>query len=168
MHNEINIRHDLRPGDLGRLIALHGTAYEGEDNHFGLVFEAYVARTIAEYILDNKGQGRIWFAERADKLLATAAMVRRETAGAPNDAHGQLRWILADPSARGLGLGKTLVNTAMDYARTEGFSEVFLETTEGLEASMSIYRALGFQEVSRETQNLWLGENTVITMTKKL
>lgn len=161
----ITIRSDLRPGDLGRIIALHGTAYEGGQNHFGLTFEAFVGRTIAEFILDNKGRGCIFMAERGSGLVACAAMVERKVPGA---VHGQLRWIIADPSVRGLGLGRKLIGMAMDYARTSGFSEVYLETTEGLDASMGIYRKLGFVEEKREIETLWLGENSVITMRLKL
>lgn len=161
----ITIRSDLRPGDLGRIIALHGTAYEGEKNHFGLTFEAFVARTIAEFILDNEAKGRIFMAERGGDLVACAAMVERAVEGG---THGQLRWILAHPAARGLGLGAKLVGMAMEHARASGYSEVFLETTAGLDASMAIYRKLGFVETSRETERLWLGENEVITMRMKL
>lgn len=161
----ITIRSDLRPGDLGRIIALHGTAYEGEKKHFGLTFEAFVARTIAEFVLDNAAKGRVFMAERGGDLVACAAMVERNV---PQGVHGQLRWILCDPSARGLGLGKKLVGMAMEHARSSGYSEVFLETTEGLDASMTIYRKLGFTEEKREAEKLWLGENTVITMRMKL
>lgn len=162
---DITIRSDLSPGDLGRIIALHGTAYEGEKNHFGLVFEAFVGRTIAEFILDNGARGRIFMAERGPDLVACAAMVERKASGG---THGQLRWIIADPSVRGLGVGRKLIDLAMEYARASGYSEVFLETTEGLDASMAIYKKLGFTEEKRETEKLWLGENTVITMRMKL
>lgn len=50
--SHITIRHDLRPGDLGRIVSLHGEAYEPLGG-YGLRFEAYVARTVAEYVLDN-------------------------------------------------------------------------------------------------------------------
>ncbi|MEE2691620.1 MAG: GNAT family N-acetyltransferase [Pseudomonadota bacterium] len=162
MSSDIVIRTDLRSGDLGRLIALHGTAYEGEGGHFGLVFEAFVARTVAEFVIDNKAKGRIFLAERGDALVACAAMVARE------GGRGQLRWVLASPAARGLGLGKKLVGAAIDYARNEGWREVFLETTDGLDASMDIYRKLGFEVTGREVHALWADANEVITMTLKL
>ncbi len=155
----------MRPGDLGRLIALHGTAYGSEENHFGHVFEAYVARTIAEFVIDNKCRGRIWFAEQGERLVGTAAMVERRE---EMRARGQLRWVVADPSVRGHGIGKRLIGEAMAYARAKGFGEVFLETTPGLDASMGIYRKLGFKEVSREQHAIWLDENTVITMALSL
>ena len=161
MTASVAIRTELRPGDLGRLIALHGTAYIEDAVHFGLPFEAFVARTVAEFVLDNNAQGRIWLAERGSELVACAAMVEREKEGRP---FGQLRWVLADPSVRGTGLGKKLVIAAVEHARAQGWTGVYLETTEGLDASMGIYRQLGFAEISRETERLWRGETAVITM----
>jgi hypothetical protein len=61
MPDDISIRSDLRPGDLGRVISLHGEVYDPMGG-YGLRFEAFVGRTIAEFILDNDGLGRIWSA----------------------------------------------------------------------------------------------------------
>lgn len=154
----IDLRSDLRPGDLGRLIALHGTAYEGEAGRFGLVFEAFVARTVAEFMIDNGGRGRVFLAERGGDLVGTSAMVARE------GGRGQLRWVLTDPSTRGTGLGRRLVEAAIDHARAEGWREVFLETTGGLDVSKALYDRLGFVETSRTRENLWSGEADLIVM----
>ncbi|MFU8877488.1 MAG: hypothetical protein ACNA7E_05045, partial [Wenzhouxiangellaceae bacterium] len=48
----LSLRSELRAGDLGRLIALHGSVYD-EWPGYGLKFEAFVARTIAEFGLEN-------------------------------------------------------------------------------------------------------------------
>lgn len=157
----INVRTGLRPGDLGRIIALHGTAYAGSEAHFGVRFEAYVARTLAEFIIDNQGRGKVFLAERGSDLVACAAMVERR---AENATHGQLRWVLADPSVRGRGLGKHLVDLAIGYARDSGWDSVFLETTGGLDASMAIYEKLGFAVESRTTSELWTENDEHIVM----
>jgi len=125
---------------------------------YGLAFEAYVARTIAEYYLDAGGAGRIWLAERDGKLVGCAAMVLRD------ENLGQLRWVLVDSSARGIGLGKDLVNCALDYARENGCSRIFLETTDGLPESQHLYEALGFEVVSDVREELWDGLRPLIRM----
>ena len=157
MTGEISIRHDLRTGDLGRVIALHGTAYDALPG-FGLNFEAYVARTIAEYVLDAGGDGRIWMAEQGDRLIGCAALVLR------GDGLGQLRWILVDTPARGMGLGKDLVNRALDYARDNACSKIFLETTDGLPESQQLYEKLGFIVTSDTREELWDGVRPLIRM----
>ena len=157
MNHDITIRHDLRTGDLGRIIALHGEAYDTLPG-FGLTFEAFVARTIAEYYLDAGGAGRIWMAERGDKLVGCSALVLR------GDGLGQLRWILVDLSARGIGLGKNLVNSALDYARESGCSKIFLQTTDGLPESQQLYEKLGFEVTSNAPEELWDGVRPLIRM----
>jgi len=69
-------RHPKRhpPGDLGWLISLHGEAYEGEAGPYGVAFEAHVAGTIAEFMIDNGGRGEVFFAEEeTGALVGTAA-----------------------------------------------------------------------------------------------
>ena len=157
MSDQPDIRCDLRPGDLGRLIALHGTAYEQLDG-FGIRFEAYVARTIAEYALDNDANGRIWFAERGQRLIGCAAIVRRD------NKRGQLRWVVVEPSERGTGIGKKLVNAALSYCHDIGCDCVYLETTIGLSESQALYEKLGFTVTSETVEELWAGSAPMIVM----
>ena len=157
MSTDITIRTELRPGDLGRVIELHGKCYE-ELPGFGLTFEAYVAQTIAEYILDAGEQGCLWLAERDDKLVGCTAIVLRE------GNRAQLRWVLVDQSARGMGLGKQLVQAALDYCRELECGQVFLETTDGLPESQSLYDKLGFVESLNDIDDLWDGPRPLIVM----
>jgi N-acetylglutamate synthase-like GNAT family acetyltransferase len=153
----IAIRHDLRAGDLGRVIALHGECYDALPG-FGLAFEAFVARTVAEYVLDAGETGRIWLAERDGQLVGCTAIVLR------GNRRGQLRWVLVAPEARGLGLGRELVDKALAFCRGHDCTEVFLETTDGLPESQALYESLGFDVVSNETQDLWDGVRPLIVM----
>jgi len=157
MSDDISIRTDLRPGDLGRIISLHGEVYDPLGG-YGLTFEAFVGRTIAEFILDNDARGQIWLAERGDRLVGCTAIALRE------GDRGQLRWVLVDPSARGRGIGKQLVNSAMDYCREEGCESVFLETTNGLPESQTLYEKLGFAVTSESVEELWDGPRPLIIM----
>lgn len=161
MTDDITIRSDLRPGDLGRIITLHGEGYEQEAGQFGLTFEAFVGRTIAEFVLDNDARGRVWLAERGTRLVGCAALVDRGD-------KGQLRWIIVSPAARGLRLGARLIDAAMAYASERQFREVFLETTPGLDASMEIYRKLGFEVVNEQMHALWTEEALPVLTMKKV
>lgn len=154
----IAVRTELRCGDLGRIVALHGEIYEREAEGFGLRFEAFVARTIAEFVLDNAACGRVWLAERQGELMACCAIALR------GDGLAQLRWVLARPEVRGAGLGRRLVERSLDYCRERGVRQVYLETTGGLEASRRLYDSLGFRLVSETREELWDGEGTLIRM----
>jgi len=156
--NGIEIRTDLRCGDLGRIVALHGEIYDREAEGYGLRFEAFVARTIAEFVLDNAARGRVWLAEQGDELVGCCAIAHR------GQGVGQLRWVLARREVRGAGLGRRLVEQALEYCRQQGMGRVFLETTDGLEASRRLYDSLGFRLVSETREELWDGEGVLIRM----
>jgi len=142
-------------------VALHGTAYESLAG-FGLRFEAYVARTVAEYVLDNDVRGKVWLADRDGELAGCAAIAER-----PGNV-AQLRWVLVDTANRGTGLGRTLVTHAIDWCVVRDFDCIRLETTEGLPVSMQLYQKLGFRTVSSEVAELWDGPRALIRMEKSL
>ncbi len=161
MSDELSIRHDLRCGDLGRIVSLHGEAYEPLGG-YGLRFEAFVGQTIAEFILQNDAKGRIWLAERSGILVGCAAIVLRE------NGVGQLRWIVVAPNERGNGLGRVLVARALAYCRDQGCRSVHLETTDGLPVSEKMYEKLGFRVTSNTVEDLWDGKRPLILLQLEL
>lgn len=159
--DDITIRTRLAHGDIGRIIELHGTEYDPAHG-YGIRFEAYVARTLAEFMLDGGGAGRIWMAERDGRLEGCTAIVHRAGHSA------QLRWVLVGRSARGQGLGRRLVEAALAYCREQDFRRVFLETTDGLHASSALYVSLGFTKIEEQVEELWAGPRPLITMELRL
>src|SRR5262245_65449881 len=104
-----SLRHDLRPGDLGAIVHLHGTLY-ARDYGFDPTFEAYVAGPLADFVRARTDRDRLWIAERRDRLAGCVAVV----GASPQEA--QLRWFLVDPAARGDGLGTRLLTEAAAFA----------------------------------------------------
>ena len=76
--------------------------------------------------------------------------------------------MLVDPSARGIGLGRQLVETAISFGIESGCHRLYLETTDGLPESQALYEKLGFELVSSEPQVLWEDERPLIRMQKRL
>jgi len=70
----------------------------------------------------------------------------------------QLRWFILDPSLRGQGWGRRLIQAAMDHV--QHFPGAFLYTMDGLDAAIHLYRAFGFSETARVADAQW---NTPIT-----
>ena len=134
----ITLRWDVRPGDLGRLLSLHGALYADEWG-YDLTFEGYVAGTLGHFAapLDPSGE-RLWLAEIDTQLVGCVALVRHSA------VVGQLRWLLVAPAARGRGLGRRLVGEVVAFARSAGYRSVFLDTVRELEAAAALYRAAGF------------------------
>jgi GNAT superfamily N-acetyltransferase len=137
---DLTVRHDLRPGDMGRVIAMHGVRYT-EEYGFDHGFEAYVAETVAEFgRLVRPGLDRLWVAERDGRLVGSIAILGRE------DGAAQLRWFLVDPDVRGHGLGRRLIDESLAFCRTAGYRSVYLWTVNGLDAAARLYVAAGFQK----------------------
>ncbi len=157
----LSLRTELKPGDLGRMIALHGEVYDACTG-FGLPFEAFVAQTMAEFGLHDRFNGRLWLLERDQTLLGCCAIVYRQSQTA------QLRWVLLAPELRGLGLGRRLLELSIDHCRDQGYRQIVLDTTDGLEASGRLYEQLGFRIISDSPEILWDGPRPLIRMQKDL
>lgn len=146
--NAVTLRHDLRPGDIGAIVRLHGVVYAREYG-FDPTFEAYVAGPLAQFVLDRTGRDRLWLAERGGELVGCVAIVGASATEA------QLRWYLVDPAARGAGLGKRLLREAVDFAEGRGYQSIFLWTVSALEAAAHLYRAAGFVKVESTPAKRW-------------
>jgi N-acetylglutamate synthase-like GNAT family acetyltransferase len=144
----ITLRTDLRPGDLGRIVTLHGSLYAREYG-FDATFEAYVAGPLAAFVKKNSPRERLWLAELDGHLVGCIAIV----AASKNTA--QLRWYLVDPSARGQGLGKRLMTEALDFCKACGYESVFLWTVSSLTTAAKIYQAAGFEKVESIPAKQW-------------
>ena len=134
----VTIRHDLRPGDLGRVTELHGVVYAAQ---FGLDqgFEAYVAETLAEYVRGWRPErDRLWLAETGGRLVGCVGIVGRD------DGAAQLRWFLVDPTKRGHGLGRRLLHDAIDFCAHTGYTSVYLWTADVCADAARLYLAVGF------------------------
>ena len=161
----MQFRTTQRPDDRDTILHLHREGYRGLGWRFGPhcldKFLALVDATMAEVNLDDRQSNHLWFAEENSKTLGCAALIKRGT-------KGQLRWVVLLPEARGRGIGKQVVHMATDTARNMGLEEIFLETTDGLDASMSLYKSMGFVFDHASEERLWFGEGRLITMSMRL
>lgn len=141
-----------RPGDMGWVVSRHGALYAQE---FGWDwrFEALVARIAADFV-DRFDAAReaCWIAEREGRPLGCVFLVqaRHESSGAPDPGVAQLRLLLLEPEARGLGLGQRLVEVCHAFARRAGYRRIRLWTNQVLLAARAIYVKAGYRRVASE------------------
>jgi GNAT superfamily N-acetyltransferase len=129
-----------RPGDLGWVVERHGALYAAEHG-WNQEFEALVARIVADFSPGPREAG--WIAEvdgrRAGCVLCAASPERPGV--------GKLRALIVEPSARGHGVGRLLVERCIGFARDAGYARLELWTTANLEAAGRMYEAFGFSVV---------------------
>lgn len=144
----VTVRTNLRPGDIGAIVSLHGLLYSREHG-FDPTFEAYVAGPLSEFVKRASPRERLWIAERAGRIVGCIAIVTADAGQA------QLRWYLVDPGARGAGLGRRLLDEAVAFCRGCGYGAVFLWTVSALTAASHLYRKAGFAKVEEKPGHVW-------------
>ena len=142
--DKVSVRPLGRPGDLGWVVMAHGQLY-AEEFGWDTSFEALVCRIVADFANDHDTSCEAaWIAESAGALVGCVFCVRAD------DTTAQLRILLVDPSARGAGVGRRLVDTCVDFARAAGYTRVKLWTNHNLVAARKVYLACGFELVEEE------------------
>lgn len=145
----IRVAPGYRPGAIGRCAQLHATYYS-RGVGFGATFEAKVAGGMAEFVQRLEAPcNRLWCALDGDEIVGTVA-VDGEDLGA-GIAH--LRWFIVADGYRGTGVGRRLLDAAMDFCDAKGFAETRLWTLKGLDAARKLYETHGFALAEE-----WLGD----------
>src|SRR5579862_4267283 len=133
-----------QPGDMGWIVQHQAILY-AEEYGWDETYEALAAEIVAQFIknYDPKYE-RAWIAEKDGKRVG-AVFVAKQT-----DKLAKLRLLHVEPEARGLGIGKRLVQECVRFARQAGYQKMTLWTQSILHAARHIYKEEGFKVVSQK------------------
>jgi DNA-binding MarR family transcriptional regulator/predicted GNAT family N-acyltransferase len=136
-----------RPGDIGWVISSQAKAYAAEYG-WDISYEALVAEICAQFIKNyDPSREHCWIAEAAGEPLGSIFLVN-----GGNDV-AKLRLLLVEKKARGLGVGRALVEQCVSSAREKGYKKMTLWTQSILVAARGIYQAAGFHRVKEESHH---------------
>jgi ribosomal protein S18 acetylase RimI-like enzyme len=144
------IRRELRPGDLGTIVAHHGRVY-GPEYGVDATFEGHVAVSVAGAAI------RGFPSEREAICLVELGGEHAGSIGLTDegDDEAALRWVVLDARLRGRGLGRRLIGEMVARAGEAGYRRLSLETFSELRAAAHLYRDHGFELVSEDTAPRW-------------
>ncbi len=127
---DITIRTDLRPGDIGFVTYLHGDLYKKEYN-YGIAFEYYVSIGLNEFYQHyDPSTNRVWMGEHRGNRIGFVLLMNRGEAA-------QLRYFIIHPDYRGIGLGNKFMQLYMEFLKE-------CKTTHELDAAAHLYTKHGF------------------------
>ena len=136
----------FRPGDLAAIASRQSILYA--DYGWGRPMEILQGEVTTAFLRDFKrDREQCWIAERAGQMAGAILLV---DAG---EGVGQLRLLHVEPWARGLGIGRALVDECVRFARQAGYRKVRLWTHTILTSARRIYEAAGFRIVATEVHD---------------
>lgn len=145
-HRTPYILRPHQPGDIGWVVNRHGVLYNREYG-WDETFEAMVAEIAAAFVRNyDPRRERCWIAEKEGENVGSVFLVKHPD----QEGVAKLRLLLVEPPARGLGIGRRLVQECTRFARQVGYRKITLWTDSSLAAARRIYENEGYRLVHRE------------------
>jgi uncharacterized protein YhfF/GNAT superfamily N-acetyltransferase len=141
----------LLPGAMAASAELQ-TRYYVRDHGFGVYFEAGRLADIAGFLarFDASRDG-VWVAVDGGSIVGTIVIDGGSTG---DTACAQLRWFIVGDALRGKGMGRRMMQAAMDFASAR-YARVVLGTFSGLDAARHLYEDFGFRRSLERPSTQW-------------
>jgi DNA-binding MarR family transcriptional regulator/GNAT superfamily N-acetyltransferase len=135
------------PGDMGWIVHRQAILYAEEYGWDG-TYEALAAEIVAQFIKNyDPKRERAWVAEKDGERVGAVFVAKG------SEEIAKLRLLHVEREARGLGIGKRLVEECIRFARQAGYQKMTLWTQSILHAARGIYKTAGFQIVQEKNHH---------------
>ena len=138
---------DARPEDLAAVRALTLQAY----SEYERVMEPAAWAGLEEAVrrtVDTESDAERIVAEHEGRIVGSVMLFPPETATYGGSVQAppwpELRMLAVSPQARGMGVGRLLVDECVRRARASGATELGLHTSKSMETAIGMYRRMGF------------------------
>ncbi|SHI48303.1 GNAT family N-acetyltransferase [Flavobacterium haoranii] len=110
-----------------------GTAYA--DPILDTLYEVYQEPKSIYFVIENEG-----------KIVGGGGLASLQNG---ENAYCELQKMYFAPEARGLGLGKQIIENCLAFAKEQGFKYCYLETLPFMESARKLYEKMGFQYLDK-------------------
>ena len=149
MNPTIQIRPIEQKDNIDFAKVIRGALEEFGANKPGTVY--FDPTTDALFELFNNTPGSFYFiAEKDHQLVGGAGIFPTENLP---EGTCELVKLYLHKDARGTGLGKELLNTALQWAKEFGYRQVYLESMPELSKAVTIYENVGFKRIHQPLGN---------------
>ena len=136
-----------RAGDMGWIVSRQSALYADEYG-WTTEYEALAADIVAQFLKTfDHARERCWIADRNAAPVGAVMIVRH------SDTVAKLRLLHVERAARGLGIGRRLVDECIRFSRAAGYEKITLWTQSNLLAARHLYEASGFTCVAKESHH---------------
>ncbi len=136
----MTIKTGYQPGLIGQVVALQALYY-AQTVGFGAVFERQLSTHITEFSERlQRPKNQMWTVHQGQKIVGSVAIDGEDL----GEHRAHLRWFVMAEHTRGLGLGRQLLEQAIQFCADQGLTEIHLWTFQGLGAARHLYESLGF------------------------
>ena len=148
------IVRDVQLADI-RLIAQRQQLLYSREYGWDRTYEVLAAQILGDFVKSfDPAAERGWVAEYDGKLAGSVFVVRS------SGSEAKLRLLYVEPFARGLGIGRHLVQECVDFARSKGYRTLTLWTNDVLVSARRIYEAADFR-LTKEERHRSFGKDLI-------
>ena len=134
---------DHRAGDMGWIVSRQSALY-AEEYGWTTEYEALASDIVAQFLKTfDPARERCWIAERSGAPAGAVMIVRQ------SETVAKLRLLHVERDARGLGIGRRLIDECVRFSRAAGYQTITLWTQSNLLAARHLYQAAGFACISK-------------------
>ncbi|WP_321437011.1 GNAT family N-acetyltransferase [uncultured Bacteroides sp.] len=135
------IRNIKEEDDEALASIIRRTLEEFGANHPGTVYFDEAINHLSKMFQIERSTYFVVFDEENNKILGGGGIYPTE--GLPSDTAELVKLYLL-PETRGKGIGKSLINKCLSFAKQAGYSKVYLESMDELSGAVGLYERLGF------------------------
>ena len=158
MRTDVQLAEGYRPGTIGRIAEMHAVYYAREWD-LGAFLEAKIAGEAAGFIDRYDPDTDLLLLALCGDVIAGSIIVDLNDPASKDVADGDyaahIRWFIVDDSIRGAGIGRKMMQRAVDHIDRFAGGMAWLTTFAGLDAARRLYEDFGFRLADERQDKTW-------------